>query len=392
MTIAASFTVEYVQCLDESGQLVGAYAKDPPALARRLAELRDLFQRMLYLRSFDSKAIALQRTGKLGTYAAILGHEAAHIGIGSAMRPEDCFAPMYREYGAQFIRGVKPRHVLMYWGGDERGNNFSGAQHDFSWCVPISTQCLHAAGAAMAYKYRKQPRVAVSVCGDGGTSKTDFYAALNIAGAQQLPLVLVVVNNQWAISVPRHMQTGAATLAQKGIASGLHCVQADGNDLLAVRHVMDDAMQRARSGQGASVVELVTYRLHDHTTADDARRYRADDEVKAAWLKEPMLRLRHYLTAQQAWSDAEERDWLAHCNQDIDLEVNAYLELAPPPATDMFDYQFAELPHDLREQRAQVAAGDSATTRAQVAAGDSATTRAQVAAGDSAITPTRFVS
>jgi 2-oxoisovalerate dehydrogenase E1 component alpha subunit len=348
MSVAASFSVEYVQFLDESGRLKG----ELPPLGRRIAEVRDLFQRMLYLRTFDTKAIALQRTGKLGTYASALGHEAAHIGIGSALKPEDCFAPMYREYGAQFFRGVLPRHVLMYWGGDERGSNFTGVQHDFSWCVPISTQCLHAAGAAMAFKYRKQARIALSVCGDGGTSKTDFYAALNMAGAQNLPLVLVVVNNGYAISVPRGAQTGAATLAQKGVASGLHCVQADGNDLLAVRTVLDAAVQRARTGLGASVVELVTYRLSDHTTADDARRYRPDDEVKAAWAREPLLRLRHFLTEQKCWSAAEERDWLEHCQKDIDREINAYLELAPPPVSDMFDFQFAELPADLRAQRA----------------------------------------
>ena len=354
MSVAAQFSVDYVQCLSPDGVLTGT----PSALATDLPALRDLFQRMLYLRVFDTKAIALQRTGKLGTYASALGHEAAHVGIGSSLLPQDCFAPMYREYGAQFYRGVKPRHVLMYWGGDERGNNFAGASselgalHDFSWCVPISTQCLHAAGAAMAFKYRGEARVALAVCGDGGTSKSDFYGAINIAGAQQLPLVLVIVNNQYAISVPRANQTGAKTLAQKGLASGLRSIQADGNDILAVRAVLDDAVAQARAGNGASVVELITYRLGDHTTADDARRYRADAEVKHAWTLEPMLRLRRYLTETGQWSEAIEQDWLQQCGADIDTEVNAYLELAPPPVSAMFDYQFAELPHDLRAQRA----------------------------------------
>src|SRR6185295_11666843 len=157
---------------------------------------------MLFVRVFDSKAVALQRTGKLGTYASCLGHEAAHIGIGSAMHEDDVFAPMYREYGAQFIRGVKPREVLMYWGGDERGNAFSGIQHDFAWCVPIATQCLHAAGAALAFKIRGEKRCAVTVLGDGGTSEGSFYEAINFAGVARLPLVVVVVNNKWAISVP----------------------------------------------------------------------------------------------------------------------------------------------------------------------------------------------
>ena len=231
---------------------------------------------MLFVRTFDTKAIALQRTGKLGTYAACLGHEATHVGIGASMQPEDVFAPSYREYGAQFMRGVQPREVLLYWGGDERGNDFSGPQHDYSWCVPISTQCLHAAGAALAFKLRKQNRIAVACCGDGGSSKTDFYAALNSAGAYTLPLVLCVINNGWAISVPRSAQTGAQTLAQKGLAGGLHCLQVDGNDLIAVLEGMRRATERARNGEGGSVIEFITYRLHDHTTADDARRYRDD--------------------------------------------------------------------------------------------------------------------
>ena len=237
---------------------------------------------MLFVRVFDTKSIALQRTGKLGTYAACLGHEATHVGIGASMRPEDVFAPSYREYGAQFMRGVQPREVLMYWGGDERGNDFAGPRNDYPWCVPIATQCLMAAGAALAFKLRKEPRVAVACCGDGGSSKTDFYAALNSAGAYKLPLVLCVINNGWAISVPRSAQTGAETLAQKGIAGGLHCLQVDGNDLIAVLEAMRRADERARNGEGGSVIEFMTYRLHDHTTADDARRYRGEDEVKAA--------------------------------------------------------------------------------------------------------------
>src|SRR5690606_35323362 len=297
-----------------------------PAFAQDKRLLVDLLKQMLLVRTFDAKAIALQRTGKLGTYAACLGHEATHVGIGASMRPEDVFAPSYREYGAQFMRGVKPREVLMYWGGDERGNDFSGPPHDYPWCVPIGTQCLHAAGAALAFKLRREPRVAVACVGDGGSSKTDTYAAINSAGAYALPFFLCVMNNQWAISVPRKAQTGAQTLAQKGLAGGLDCVQVDGNDVIAVRAAMDHAIARARNGHGGSVLELVTYRLSDHTTADDARRYRDDAEVKAAWEREPIARLRTYLISEGAWSEAEEAEWKEACAAEIDAEVNAYLE------------------------------------------------------------------
>src|SRR5690606_38596126 len=162
----------------------------------------------LLVRTFDAKAIALQRTGKLGTYAACLGHEATHVGIGAAMRPEDVFAPSYREYGAQFMRGVKPREVLMYWGGDERGNDFSGPKHAFPWDVPLSTQCLHGAGAPLSLKLRGEDRVAVTCGGDGGSSKTGTYAAINPAGAYSRPFPRCIINNGWPLRVPRESQTG----------------------------------------------------------------------------------------------------------------------------------------------------------------------------------------
>jgi 2-oxoisovalerate dehydrogenase E1 component alpha subunit len=350
MSLAATFEIEYLQYLGPDGRLV---RDDLPAFAQDPAQLVALYKAMAFARSFDTKAIALQRTGKLGTYASCLGHEAAHIGIGSSMQYDDVLAVSYREYGAMFERGVKPREVLLYWGGDERGSDFSGPPHDYPFCVPIATQCLHAAGAALAFKLRGEPRCAVAVCGDGGTSKTDFYAALNTAGAFALPLVLVVVNNQWAISVPRSAQTGAQTLAQKGIAGGLDSVQVDGNDLIAMRAAMDHALKRARNGHGGSVIEAVTYRLGDHTTADDARRYRGEEEVKSAWEREPMLRLRAYLIGLGAWSEAQEAEWKVECGKRVDVEVDAYLAVEPPPVEAMFDSMYAELPLDLVAQRAE---------------------------------------
>ncbi|MBF6024971.1 pyruvate dehydrogenase (acetyl-transferring) E1 component subunit alpha [Lysobacter niastensis] len=348
MTVAATFEIEYLQYLGPDGKPV---VELPPAF-RDPKALLPLFKQMLFVRTFDTKAIALQRTGKLGTYASCLGHEATHVGIGASMQPDDVFAPSYREYGAQFMRGVKAREVLLYWGGDERGNDFSGPKHDYSWCVPISTQCLHAAGAALKFKLNKQKQLAVACCGDGGSSKTDFYAALNSAGAYQLPLVLCVVNNGWAISVPRSAQTGAKTLAQKGLAGGLHCLQVDGNDLIAVLEGMRRASERARNGEGGTVIEFMTYRLHDHTTADDARRYRNEDEVKAAWTREPIMRLRNYLTAQGVWSEAEEKAWAEECGKVVDVEINAYLETPVQPVEAMFDYLYADPPPDLLAQRA----------------------------------------
>ena len=353
MPTAATFDVEYVQYLDPDGKPVG---KDLPEVAKDAKRLVELYKHMSFVRVFDGKSVNLQRTGKLGTYASCLGHEATHVGIGASMRPEDVFAPSYREYGAQFMRGVQPREVLMYWGGDERGNDFAGPKHDYPWCVPIATQCLMAAGAALSFKLRRQDRIAVSCCGDGGSSKTDFYAALNSAGAYKLPLVLCVINNGWAISVPRSAQTGAATLAQKGLAGGLHCLQVDGNDLIAVLEAMRRASARARSGEGGSVIEFMTYRLHDHTTADDARRYRGEDEVKAAWTREPFLRLRTYLANAGLWDEAQEKAWIEECGKRVDVEINAYLECPVQPVEAMFDHLYADPPPDLLAQRASAIA------------------------------------
>jgi 2-oxoisovalerate dehydrogenase E1 component alpha subunit len=153
MSTVATFEIEYLQFLGPDGRLV---RDDLPEFAQDMGSVVELYRQMLLVRSFDTKAVALQRTGKLGTYASCLGHEAAHVGIGMRDAVRRRVGPMYREYGAQFVRGVKPRELLMYWGGDERGNDFSGPPHDFSWCVPIGTQCLHAAGAALAFKLRKR--------------------------------------------------------------------------------------------------------------------------------------------------------------------------------------------------------------------------------------------
>jgi pyruvate dehydrogenase E1 component alpha subunit len=198
--------------------------------------------------------------------------------------------------------------------------------------------------------------VALACVGDGGSSKTDTYAAINSAGAYGLPFVLCIINNQWAISVPRTAQTGAKTLAQKGLAGGLECLQVDGNDIIAVKAAVAHAVKRARHGHGGTVLELITYRLSDHTTADDARRYRDDEQVKAAWQREPVKRLKTYLLAQGWWSEDEETAWIAESNAWADAEVDAYLATTVQPVQAMFDYLYAELPHDVAEQREQALA------------------------------------
>ncbi|EQD51818.1 pyruvate dehydrogenase (acetyl-transferring) E1 component, alpha subunit [mine drainage metagenome] len=343
----ARFEIKRRAYLSPEGTLTGS----PPGIASDPELLIRLYRMMVLVRIFDSKAVALQRTGQLGTYASCLGHEAIHVGIGAAMAEDDVFFPMYREYGTQLWRGVHMDEILAFWGGDERGNAFRDQPHDFPWAVPIATQTLHAAGAALAFKLRGEPRVAVAVIGDGGTSQGDFYEALNASGAFKAPCVFVIANNQWAISVPLKQQTACATLAQKAIAAGIPGEQVDGNDILAVQTVMAEAIARARTGGGPSLIEALTYRLSDHTTADDARRYRASEEVEAARGREPIGRFKRFLLAKRYWDEEREAALLSDCQREVDEAVQAYLALGKPKLEDLFDYTFAELPESLRAQR-----------------------------------------
>jgi 2-oxoisovalerate dehydrogenase E1 component alpha subunit len=348
MSTVAEFKIEYKQILDSRGDIVAPL----PQFALDPADVLRMYQAMTRVRVFDAKAVNLQRTGQLGTYPSCLGHEATHVGIGAAMRPEDVLAPVYREFGTQLWRGVTMAEILTYWGGDERGNDFAHSRHDFAWCVPIATQTLHAAGAAMAFKLRKEPRCALAYIGDGGTSEGAFYEALNLAGARALPVVFVIVNNGWAISVPVALQTASRTLAQKAVAAGIPGVQVDGNDVFAVRQVVGEALETARRGGGPCLIEALTYRLGDHTTADDASRYRGSEEVKEAWAVEPLIRIRQYLKKTGIWNEEQERALLQDCTRQVDAAVNEYLSSAKQSTDAMFDTLFAELPQHLREQRA----------------------------------------
>ena len=348
MTTVAQFEVTFTQFLNEHGELVNT----PPPISRNHQALKKLYEVMVLTRTFDKKAVALQRTGKMGTYAPINGQEAISTAIGHAMRAEDVFVPYYRDYAAQLQRGVKMAEILSFWGGDERGSRFSCNSKDMPICVPIASQCLHAAGIAFAFKYRKEPKVAVVCLGEGGTSEGDFYEGINVAGAWNLPVVFVVNNNQWAISVPRDKQTATQTIAQKAIAAGFSGYQVDGNDILATRQVIGDAIERARAGQGPTLVEALTYRLCDHTTADDATRYQPNQEVESARSKEPIARFKQFLMANQLWSSAEEEALVVRCTQEVEAAVDEYLNTAPQPISSIFDYHYAELPEYLIEQKA----------------------------------------
>jgi len=350
MSQVARFEIEFTRYLAADGTLTAplpAFAEAPDALQR-------LYRAMLLTRAFDAKAVALQRTGRLGTYASSLGQEAVAVGVADAMRADDVLLPSFREHGAQLVRGVTPLELLLYWGGDERGSDFAGPRQDFPVSITVGGHAPHAAGVALAFSLRGEDRVAVCIFGDGATSKGDVYEAMNIAGAYRLPVIFVVNNNQWAISLPRSAQTAAETLAQKAIAAGFRGEQVDGNDVIAVREVTSAALAAARLGEGPRLIEAITYRLADHTTADDANRYRLASDVSAHWAEDPVARLRTLLVAERGWQrDAEEAAIRAAAAQ-VEDGVEQYLAMPAQPPEAMFDYLYATLPDDLRIQRAQV--------------------------------------
>lgn len=334
---SASFNINYHDYLD-----------NPCPDSLDINIIKNLYRIMLQVRLFDAKAVALQRTGQLGTFPSSLGQEALGAGIGLALQASDVFVTYYRDYAVQLLRGVTMSEILSYWGGSESGNHYQSliAQQDLPVCIPIASQCLHAAGIATAIKLRKEKRAVLVTCGDGATSQGDFYETINIAGAWNLPLVIVINNNQWAISVPRSQQSGARTLAQKGIAGGISAEQVNGNDAPAVYTRVSLALENARQGKGPTLIEALTYRLCDHTTADDASRYRSKTELENAKQHDPLDKLKKYLFAQQAWSVQAENDLREQYLQEIDLAVKHYLATPPEPIENMFKFHYGEYQPD----------------------------------------------
>lgn len=350
LPVIARFEVRRRSYLAPDGKVL----RQLPAFAADADVLHSLYRGMVLTRTFDLKAVSLQRTGRLGTYAVSLGQEAVSVGVASAMREEDVIVPSYRDNGALLWRGMKMEEILLFWGGDERGNRSSGPAHDLPYCIPVGSQAPHAAGVAYAFFLRKQPRVAVCLFGDGATSKGDLWEAMNFAGVWKLPVIFVANNNQWAISVPLKLQTASETLAQKAIAAGFAGEQVDGNDVIAVHAAMADAIADARAGKGPRLIEALTYRLSDHTTADDAGRYRPAEEVQARWKEEPIARLRSYLVSQKVWGKSDEEELVADCQQRVEAAVERYLAVGPRPPETMFDYLYAELPKVYASQREEL--------------------------------------
>lgn len=347
MKIKAEFQIPYYHYLNNKGEL----AENAPIQLSDDTLIKYL-KVMTTIQIFDKKSIALQRTGKMGTYAPITGQESIGTAIGMTLAPNDVFVPYYRDYATLYQRNIKLSDILSFWGGDERSMSFSYQAHDFPLCVPIASQCLHAAGAAFALKYQNTKNVALVTIGDGGTSEGDFYEAMNVAGAWDLPIVFVIKNNQWAISVPLEKQTRCQTLAQKAIAAGFQGVQVDGNDVFALHHVLENAIAKARNGE-PTLIEAISYRLSDHTTADDATRYQPSHQVEEAKQLIPIERLKKYLLKQNILTEADIEKMNIEAEAEVEKNIEVYLSQNQQKIETIFDYHYAALPDYLIEQRAE---------------------------------------
>lgn len=335
------------QILDAEGKLVGAM---PDLSSERMLKL---YRYMQTGRAFSNKVIALQRQGRATTFGSLAGQEAAAVGLAAPLQSQDWLATSYREIASLIVKGV-PLSTILY---SFRGLTPADWPTE-SRCLPIQivigTQMLHAVGLAMAAKISGEAAVAVGVCGDGATSEGDFNEALNFAGVYQAPVVLVVQNNGWAISVPRKKQSAAQSFASRGVGFGVPAQLVDGNDILAVYDAVNKAVERARSGQGPSLIETLTYRIGAHTTADDPTRYRDAAEIEAWQRKDPIARFQKFLLERDLLSEAEVERMLA----DIEEEINEAVTIAentPSMAPDsFFDHMAAELTPRLQAQRADL--------------------------------------
>jgi pyruvate dehydrogenase E1 component alpha subunit len=330
-----TFEVQRLEVLSEDGTVDESLM---PKLSSK--QIKELYYWMHLTREFDRKALALQRTGRMGTYASMMGQEATIIGSSFAMRRDDWLFPSFRYNGGMFIRGVRMEQIYQYFGGDERGSKYDKGVQVFPICITVGEQPLHGTGFAMGLKLQKKKGVVVTDVGDGGTSEGDFHEALNFAGVFKAPIVFICQNNKWAISVPVTRQTAAHTIAQKAVAYGIYGIQVDGNDVFAMYRATQEAIARAEKGL-PTLIEADTFRMGDHTTSDDAKKYRPENKVKDWERKDPIRRLKLHLESKNLWNSQDEKALVSRVKKEVDNAVKAYENIKPAPASDMFNYHFA---------------------------------------------------
>jgi 2-oxoisovalerate dehydrogenase E1 component subunit alpha len=326
--------------------------------------LLDAYRRMVLGRRFDTQATALTKQGRLAVYPSSRGQDACQVAAAMALHERDWLFPTYRDSMALVCRGLDPVEVLTLLRGDWHCGYDPAAVRVAPQCTPLATHALHATGMAEALRRSGEDSVALALVGDGGTSEGDFHEALNFAAVFRAPVVFFIQNNKYAISVPLSRQCAAPSLAYKGIGYGVRSEQVDGNDLPAVLAVLTAAVEYARSGNGPMLVEAHTYRIEPHTNADDASRYRDEQEVERWRAADPLDRLTAYLRARGLLDDQTARQAQARAEQfaaEVRTRMNADTTLDP---LGLFDHVFAELTPQLREQRAMLAAELAAESQA----------------------------
>jgi pyruvate dehydrogenase E1 component alpha subunit len=340
------FHVEHLSILDSEGNLDTALE---PKLSPE--ELKSLYRAMVLGRRLDERMVRLQRQGRIGTFAPVKGQEASQLGSAFALRPTDWMVPSFREAAAMVWRGWPIEKLLLFFAGYVEGGQPAPGQHDLPITIPVATQLPHAVGLAYAAQYRGDDAVVMVFFGDGATSEGDFHEALNFAGVWQVPVVFVCQNNQWAISVPLKKQTHSKTIAQKALAYGVPGVQVDGNDILAVYAAAREAVDRARGGDGPTLIECITYRLGMHTTADDPTKYRSEEEVKMWEQKDPLTRFTAYLKERNLLEEGLEQK----VDDEISEAVRRFEATPPADPRTAFDHVYAEMPAHLRAEREELA-------------------------------------
>jgi pyruvate dehydrogenase E1 component alpha subunit len=336
--------MEPVRILSPDGALVGDAPFD-------LEETRRLFAAMVTARTYDHKATAIQKQGRLATYAPFEGQEACQIGSVAALRSDDWLVATYRDAGAMQYQGYPWNNLFLGRMGDERGGEAPEGVNVMPPSITVGGHMIHAVGLGWAERLQGRDRVALTLFGDGATSEGDFHEAMNFAGVYATPTIFLCQNNGFAISMPTDRQTAAEHLADKAIGYGMPGVQVDGNDLMAVYAATRDAVERARAGEGPTFIEALTFRIGPHTTTDDAGRYRSDDAVEEWRTKDPIERVRAFLRSNDAWDEAWEQETADTASDEIEGAVAAAEALEPFETGGMFDRMFAEPTGPMDRQR-----------------------------------------
>ncbi|BCJ85468.1 pyruvate dehydrogenase (acetyl-transferring) E1 component subunit alpha [Effusibacillus dendaii] len=345
-TYTADFGVSMYQILAEDGSVRG----DLPELSDD--KLIEFYKWMLLTRLYDQRAFNLQRQGRIGTYAPFSGQEAAQIGSFAALKNTDWLATSYREMAGLIYHGLPMEHALLYSMGHPDGGKMPTNLNVLPVQIIIAGQVLHAVGAGLASKLRGESNIAVTYYGDGASSQGDVHEAMNFAAVYKAPVIFFCQNNHWAISVPVSKQMATPTIAQKAVAYGMEGIRVDGNDVLAVYSAMKYAADRARSGEGPTLIEAVTYRLGSHTTADDPTRYRNETELKE-WQekRDPLIRFRIFLENKGIWNEQQENEWREEAKQKIDAAVEKAESHPKAEPSSFFDHVYADLTGPLAEQK-----------------------------------------